>query len=121
MVYGSISADNHLDLLWMPRDTWQQALPARLREIGPKVVETDKGSFWEFEGQLRGAAADGSSNGTLLKIVRERGFEAPDGSLPPSDAKLLLEYMDRCNMWAAVTFGGLAWKAARDPDLVRAI
>jgi len=38
MAYQSISADNHLDLLWMPKDTWQKGLPAHLRDAGPKVV-----------------------------------------------------------------------------------
>ena len=51
--------DNHLDKLWIPADLWQQRLPARLREAGPKVVETDDGTSWEWEGKLRGAAADG--------------------------------------------------------------
>jgi predicted TIM-barrel fold metal-dependent hydrolase len=119
--YSSISADNHLDLIWMPRDTWQSRLPAALREIGPKVVETDRGSFWEFEGGLHGPAADGSDNGRLLQILRDQGFVVPDGSLPPSDPKLLLRLMDEQGMYAAITFGGLSWKSAKDPALVRAI
>ncbi|HZT08388.1 MAG TPA: amidohydrolase family protein [Chloroflexota bacterium] len=121
MGYRCISADNHLDLLWMPRDTWQARLPSELRESGPKVVETDRGSFWEYEGELHGAAADGSSNGALLRILTDRGFEAPPGSLPPSDPSLLLEYMDQSGVYAAVTFGGLAWKGAKNPILRRAI
>jgi len=117
MTYKFISADNHLDLLWMPADLWQRALPARLREAGPKVVETDRGSFWEFEGEPRGVAADGSSNAAMLKIVRDRGFEAPDGSLPPSNPELLLDYMDQCGLYAAVTFGGVAWKVMENAEL----
>ena len=119
--YTSISADNHLDLLWMPRDTWQRTLPAALREVGPKVVETDRGSLWEFEGSLHGPAADGSDNARMLNILREQGFDVPDGSLPPSDPQLLLRLMDQQGMLAAVTFGGLAWKSAKEPDLLKAI
>jgi predicted TIM-barrel fold metal-dependent hydrolase len=116
-----ISADNHLDLLWMPRDLWQQRLPAKLREAGPKVVETERGSFWQYEGELHGTAADGSSNAAMLNILRERGFEAPDGSLPPSDPELLIDYMDQCGMLAAITFGGVAWKTMKDVELQRAV
>ena len=116
-----ISADNHLDLLWMPADTWQRRLPAHLREAGPKVVETERGSFWQYEGELHGVAADGSSNAAMLKILRDRGFEAPDGSLPPSDPELLVDYMDQCGMRAAVTFGGVAWKTMEDVELQRAV
>ncbi|HEY3116714.1 MAG TPA: amidohydrolase family protein [Chloroflexota bacterium] len=122
MNYTCISADNHLDLLWMPRDTWQRGLPARLRDAGPKVVETDQGSFWEWEGNLHGPAADGSDNGRLLDdILRSQGFEVPDGSLPPSDPEILLGLMDQQEMLAAITFGGLAWKSAKDPELLKAI
>lgn len=121
MKYTCISADNHLDLLWMPRDAWQRALPAKFREIGPKVVETERGSFWEYEGELHSPAADGSDNARLLGILREQGFEVQDGSLPPSNPKLLLPLMDQQGMYAAITFGGLSWKTAKDPDLLKAI
>jgi hypothetical protein len=121
MTYRFISADNHLDLLWMPADAWQQRLPARFREAGPRVVETERGSFWQFEGEQRGAAADGSSNATMLRILRDRGFDAPDGTLPPSDPELLLHYMDQCGTYAAVTFGGVAWKVINDPELLKAV
>jgi predicted TIM-barrel fold metal-dependent hydrolase len=121
VIYTCISADNHLDLLWMPRDTWQQRLPAKLRDTGPKVVETERGSFWEYEGGLHSPAADGSDNSRLLAILREQGFDVPDGSLPPSDPKLLLRLMDEQGMYAAITFGGLSWKSAKDPELLKAI
>lgn len=119
--YTCISADNHLDLLWMPRNTWQSRLPAKQREAGPKVVETDRGSVWEFEGGAHGPAADGSDNARLLDILREQGFDVPDGSLPPADPKQLLRLMDEQGMYAAITFGGLSWKSAKDPELVKAI
>src|SRR5438094_10386471 len=121
MDYKYISADNHLDLIWMPRDTWQRGLPAGLREQGPKVVETDNGSMWEFEGELRGPAADGSDSARLLKILRDRGYNLADGSLPPSDPKLLLESMDAGKMYAAIVFGGRTWKFAKDPELLKGI
>jgi len=121
VTYSCISADNHLDLIWMPRDTWQRGLPAKLREAGPKVVETDRGSFWEYEGGLHGPAADGADNARLLEILRGRGFDVPDGSLPPSDPDVLLRLMDQQGMYAAITFGGLSWKSARDPELLKAI
>jgi uncharacterized protein len=34
------SCDDHLDLWNLPRDVWQDRLPARLRERGPRVVES---------------------------------------------------------------------------------
>jgi len=119
--YTCISADNHLDMIWMPRDTWQSRLPAHLREAGPKVVERDNGSFWEYEGKVHSPAADGSDNARLLAILRDQGFDVPDGSLPPSDPDILLRLMDEQGMYAAVTFGGLSWKSAKDPEMLKGI
>jgi len=44
--YRFISADDHIDLRWLPKDLWTARLPANLRERGPRVVENDKGLFW---------------------------------------------------------------------------
>ena len=66
-------------------------------------------------------AADGTDNARLLGILRGQGFDVPDGSLPPSDPKLLLSLMDQQGMYAAITFGGLSWKSAKDPELLKAI
>jgi len=41
-----ISADDHIDLRWLPKDLWTERLPARLRERGPRVVDKNKGAFW---------------------------------------------------------------------------
>ena len=38
-----ISADDHIDLRWLPKDLWTERLPRDLRERGPRVVETEKG------------------------------------------------------------------------------
>jgi len=46
-----ISADDHIDLRWLPKNLWTERLPANLRERGPRVVTTDKGECWTWEGQ----------------------------------------------------------------------
>ena len=48
--YLYISADNHLDTHWCPKGLWQDRLPAKFREIGPKVIEGENGSQWTWEG-----------------------------------------------------------------------
>jgi len=37
--YKYISADNHCDSWWIPKNTFQERLPAKWREIGPRVVD----------------------------------------------------------------------------------
>jgi len=39
MNYRIISADDHIDLQWLPKDLWQKRVPAQWRERAPKVVE----------------------------------------------------------------------------------
>src|SRR5437660_1241312 len=51
MKYQRISADDHMDLNWLPRDLWQQRVPARFKDRAPKVVDTEAaGPRWIYEG-----------------------------------------------------------------------
>jgi len=45
--YPIVDADAHVN---EPPDLWQDTLPAHLRERGPKVVHTEKGDLWHFDG-----------------------------------------------------------------------
>ena len=38
MGYHIISADDHIDMPWLPKDLWQRRVPARWRERAPKVI-----------------------------------------------------------------------------------
>ena len=46
MDYRVISADDHIDMLWLPRDTWQKRVPAPWRDRAPKVVDGGDGPEW---------------------------------------------------------------------------
>src|SRR5207245_2645118 len=46
MEYRIISADDHIDLQWLPKDLWQTRVPAQWRERAPKVVDTADGPSW---------------------------------------------------------------------------
>jgi len=43
MEYRTVSADDHIDLQWLPKDLWQKRVPAEWRERAPKVVDTPEG------------------------------------------------------------------------------
>jgi len=119
MLYKYVSADNHLDLLWVPKDAWQSRVAARFKEAAPKVVETDDGTFWEWEGQLRGPSADGQDNAKHRDIFNRMGVETPDGSLPPSDPKVFLEHMDLAGIYTALIYGFTRKPHYKDPELWR--
>lgn len=118
--YRFISADDHIDLRWLPKDLWTERLPARLRERGPRVVETEKGAHWTWEGQMFSphgyyTAAEGS--GAMWAIERA-GVMRP-GELRPTTAELRLADMDRDGAEASVMYGPTDPMPIADPELRR--
>ena len=43
MAYNVISADSHIDIVWLPRDLFVSNAPAKLKDKMPRVVETEVG------------------------------------------------------------------------------
>jgi uncharacterized protein len=115
--YKYISADDHLDTRWLPRNIWQDRLPERLKSVGPKVIDTPDGTFWEWEGKRRVASNDGADNAKSLKFFHERNLPAPAGSLPPTDAKLRLQHMDAAGIYSSLMYGDTRKWAIEDTEL----
>lgn len=117
MEYKYFSADCHWDPLWLPKNLWQDRLPTHLKDIGPKVVESDSGTKWAWEGELKFNSADGRDNAKYLELLLDRGVPAPEGSLPPTDPELLLEFLDQSKICTAVFFSKPANWVIRDREL----
>ena len=101
-----ISADDHIDLRWLPKDLWTERLPSGLRERGPRVVETDKGECWTWEGQTfspHGYYTAAQGSGAMWAI--ERGGVLCQGELRPTTAELRLSDMDRDGADASIMYG----------------
>jgi predicted TIM-barrel fold metal-dependent hydrolase len=114
--YKYISADNHLDAYWLPKDLWQKRLPANMREKGPKVVETPQGSYWFWEGKTHWDSADGSSNAKMQKKYFSRA-NLKGGERPPADPKMLLEHMDMASIYSGIFFANTRKWSVQDPKL----
>jgi predicted TIM-barrel fold metal-dependent hydrolase len=100
MKYKSISADGHIN---EPPTLWQDNLPAKFKDRGPKIIETPKtkGHAWIMEGQSRPSPMGFSSmysrgakrfdRGSLIdsfKQIRDRGVRYEDlfpGSYDPAE------------------------------------
>jgi predicted TIM-barrel fold metal-dependent hydrolase len=54
MEYRVISGDSHIDMTWMPGDLWTQNAPRNLRDLVPRVVETEEGPKWRAENKELG-------------------------------------------------------------------
>ncbi len=114
--YKYISADNHLNTPWLPRNMWQDRLPSKFRETGPRVVDTDQGSFWFWEGKARKVSAQGSS---WQKCIQDEFSQVvvPDDALPPSNPALVRAHMDLAGVYAGIFFGDTRKWLVDDPEL----
>lgn len=115
-----ISADDHIDLRWLPQDLWSARLPARLRERGPRVIENDHGAYWTWEGQTfspHGYYTAAQGSGAMWAI--ERGGVMRPGELRPTTAALRLSDMDRDGADASIMYGPTDPMAIADPELRR--
>ena len=115
-----ISADDHIDLRWLPKDLWTERLPANLRERGPRVVETKKGAFWTWEGETfspHGYYTAAQGSGAMWAI--ERAGVMHEGELRPTTAELRLTDMDRDGVDASIMYGPTDPMAIADPELRR--
>jgi uncharacterized protein len=116
--YRVISADDHIDLRWLPRDLWARRLPAALRERAPRVDEADNGPVWSCEGKRWGpwgayTAAQGS--GAMWAI--EVGGVLEEGVLRPTTPELRLADMDRDSVDATVMYGPTSPLVIEDAEL----
>lgn len=122
MDYRIISADDHIDLQWLPADLWQKRVPAPYRDRAPKVVETGDGPYWvcgndrwDAWGGRKGAA--GAMSGRRLAL--DRGGVLVPGVLRPTTPALRLEDMARDGVDASVMYGPIVPLLIEDPELRR--
>jgi predicted TIM-barrel fold metal-dependent hydrolase len=105
-----VSADNHINSEWLPADLWTSRCKSTFSDKVPRVVETEAGSFWMWEGKVQGKSAAGSSNASLT-YNRFSPMVIPDGELPPSHPETALKHLKHAGISAGVFYGdGSKWK-----------
>ena len=120
MEYRVISADDHIDMPWLPRDLWQKRVPPQWRERAPRVVDTADGPYWvcgedrwdPWGGRKGAAGALGGRRSAL-----ERGGVLEPGVLRPTTTALRLEDMARDGIDATVMYGPIVPLLIKDPQL----
>jgi len=89
-----ISADDHMDIHALPPELFEERLPAALRDVGPRVVETENGPFWQAEGRLLSPSGN-----------KGKGYiGSADHGLRPGHPETRLEDMDRDGVFAHVIY-----------------
>jgi predicted TIM-barrel fold metal-dependent hydrolase len=89
-----ISADDHMDIHVLPAELFQERLPREHRELGPRVIETKEGPFWQAEGRL---VSPSGSKGKGYIGAEDHGFR-------PGLPEKRLEDMDRDGVFAHVIY-----------------
>lgn len=122
MQYRTISADDHIDLQWLPQDLWQKRVPAAWRERAPRVVDMADGPCWvcgeerwDVWGGRKGAAGAQAGRRNAL----DRGGVLEPGVLRPTTTALRLADMDRDGVDATVMYGPIVPLLVPDPELRR--
>jgi predicted TIM-barrel fold metal-dependent hydrolase len=114
-----VSADGHMDLFYLPRDTFTSRTAAHLKERVPKVVSIEGKPTWVGDGAVMGAHAAWMGFAQMSthrgKRMAEAGWEASH----PSDPKLRLADLDLDGVEAEVIYGiRFIEDSIRDPEVV---
>ena len=120
--YPIIDADAHVN---EPPDTWQERVPAALRERAPKVVHTDDGDLWSFDdGKSMRPVGLTATAGLSYLQYRPSGISY-DTMRPGSfDTKARLADLDADGIYAQVLYPSVTLSGAKvygqEPDLQKA-
>jgi len=119
-----ISADDHLDLGFLPRELWTERLPKKFQERAPHVIDKDGGDFWVCDDQVWGDWRGGNwwsrQRDQNIVYALNRAGVAEDNVLRPSTPALRLADMDRDGVEASVLFGPILPMTLDDNDLKNA-
>jgi uncharacterized protein len=100
-----ISADGHLDLFFLPPETFTTRTTARLKDKVPKVVDIDGVPSWVGDGALMGAYRGWMGRGGLSGYRGKRMMEAGWDPTHPADPKLRVKDLDIDGVEAEVIYG----------------
>jgi uncharacterized protein len=116
-----ISADDHIDLGFLPKDLWTERVSSSLRDRVPRVEERgESGDHWVCEGQTWGDWRGGSwfsrKTRTIIALDREPST-AQDFTLRPTTPELRLSDMKHDGVEASVMFPPIFGLRFTDRDL----
>ena len=130
MTLQVMSADSHMDLIYLPPDTFTSRMPSTWGDRAPHVVERDGRKIWVSGDDVLGPYATygpGVTGGKRGRILAEAGF-ASGAQTRPSNPGQRREDQERDGVEAEVIYGiigisrGLfSHKGIGDPALLTAV
>lgn len=114
-----VSADGHMDLFYLPEETFTSRVPAHLKERVPKVVPVDGKPTWVGDGAIMGGHAAWMGFGQMSTYRGRRMAEAGWKPSHPPDPKLRLADLDLDGVEAEVIYGiRFIEDSIKDPEIV---
>ena len=130
MALRVMSADSHMDLIYLPQDTFTSRMSAAWRDRAPRVVERDGRNVWISGDAVLGpwgVYGPGVTGGRRGRILAEAGF-ASGKQTRPSNPLERCQDQERDGVEAEVIYGiigisrGLfGGKGITDPELLTAV
>lgn len=118
MDFKLFSADDHMDLRYLPEDLWAKRVPAAYRERAPQLAEIGEGKRWVVDGRVFAQFKRRDTRFTNHFGKDDVVVEQEEGRWRPSTLELRLADMDRDRVEAHVLYGGLtAGFQTEDPGL----
>lgn len=129
MALKVMSADSHMDLIYLPPDTFTSRVQAKWRDRAPRVVEREGKKFWVSGEDVlgpHGVYGPGVTGGKRGKILAQEGFAS--GQTRPSDPALRRQDQERDGVEAEIIYGiiGISrglfnYKGITDPELLTSV
>ena len=107
MTLRVMSADSHMDLIYLPPDTFTSRMPARSREAAPRVVEHEGHKVWVSRDNVLGpygVYGPGVTGGRRGRILAEAGF-ASGTQTRPSNPVERRQDQERDGVEAEIIYG----------------
>ena len=100
-----VSADCHMDLFYLPMDTFTSRVPGNLKDRVPRVVNIDGKPTWVGDGAVMGGHAAWMGRGQMNSYRGVRMAESGWEPSHPPDPKLRLADLDLDSVDAEVIYG----------------
>ena len=116
-----ISADGHMDLFYLPMDTFTSRAPARLKDRVPKVIPIDGKPTWVGDGSPMGGHAAWMGRGQMTTHRGRRMAESGWQPSHPPDPKLRRADLELDGVDAEVIYGiRFIEDSIKDPEVIAA-
>ena len=119
MAATMISADDHIDLGYLPADLFLERLPAALKDRGPHVEDKNGKDMWVCEGATWGDWRGGkwAQEQNRIKVALDRVAFSGNFGIRPTTTALRLEDMDRDGVHFSVMYPPIFGMRLEDKEL----